>query len=246
MKYILYLIIFITFIPYFVFAYPYEKEEAEINKQIKEGYKAKAVIEKLNKYKSSDKNEFTCGDRVPLWYEFFGKDDKYMIMQCAFAVLEFDSETGEPVRYEGKLSYYTYGLFVNIWEKNNTGILEPLKLHINFPFAYSDSPNSIDGHYLSFVKNKNYFTLESESQPLDYVLYYTFVEIGDNLYLHKISQEYYEDSDLSNPEVQVFYKYQKGKNRINVKSLSDELIKELTKGINGGNDTDIIEDIVIR
>ena len=63
MKHLLYLIIFITFIPYFVFASTYEKEEAEINKQIKEDYKG--VIEKLNKYKSSDKNAFTCGDRVP-------------------------------------------------------------------------------------------------------------------------------------------------------------------------------------
>lgn len=44
MKHLLYLIIFITFIPYLVFASTYEKEEAEINKQIKEYYKE--VIEK--------------------------------------------------------------------------------------------------------------------------------------------------------------------------------------------------------
>lgn len=244
MKYLLYLIIFITFIPYFVFASSYEKEEAEINKQIKEDYKG--VIEKLNKYKSSDKNAFTCGDRVPFWHEFFGKDNKYMIMQCAYAVLQFDSETEEPARYKGKLSYYTYGLFVNIWKKNNAGIFEPLKLYINFPYAYSYSPYGISGHSLNFVKNKNYFTLESESQPLDYELYYTFVEIGDDLYLHKISQEYYGDDDLSNPEVQVFYQYKKGENRINVKSLSDKLIKDLTVGINGGHNTDTIEEITIR
>lgn len=102
------------------------------------------------------------------------------------------------------------------------------------------------GHGLNFVKNKNYFTLESESQPLDYELYYTFVEIGDDLYLYKISQEYYGDDDLSNPEVQVFYQYKKGENRINVKSLSDKLIKELTVGINGGHNTDTIEEITIR
>ena len=75
---------------------------------------------------------------------------------------------------------------MNFLEKmNNAGIFEPLKLYINFPYAYSYSPYGISGHSLNFVKNKNYFTLESESQPLDYELYYTFVEIGDDLYLHK-------------------------------------------------------------
>ena len=44
----------------------------------------------------------------------------------------------------------------------------------------------------------------------------------------------------------MIYIYIKGENRINVKSLSDELIKELTEGINGGHNTDTIEEITIR
>lgn len=67
---------------------------------------------------------------------------------------------------------------------------------------------------------------------MSYKLYYTFKEVNDNIYLDRISQETYEPNEDEPSSVDVFYKYKKGEKRIDIKSLSDELIQELTEGIN--------------
>ena len=69
---------------------------------------------------------------------------------------------------------------------------------------------------------------------MSYKLYYTFKEVNDNIYLDRISQETYEPNEDEPSSVDVFYKYKKGEKRIDIKSLSDELIQELTEGINDG------------
>lgn len=67
---------------------------------------------------------------------------------------------------------------------------------------------------------------------MSYKLYYTFKEVNDNIYLDRISQETYEPNEDEPSSVDVFYKYKKGEKRIDIKSLSYELIQELTEGIN--------------
>ena len=67
---------------------------------------------------------------------------------------------------------------------------------------------------------------------MSYKLYYTFKEVNDNIYLDRISQETYEPNEDEPSSVDVFYKYKKGEKRIDIQSLSYELIQELTEGIN--------------
>lgn len=247
MKYVLSLLAFIVFFPTLLFAEDdfmeklnkattaeeeeklFEEANKECAKELRNVSYVKEILDDLKKYKSVDEKAFLCDEGFPGWYELFGENDKYIIMRCDIYLMKPSYEAGvyEPVSYDCGSSYGGF----RIWKKNSKGLYELLG-ELNLPGAYNKY-DTFDS-YFTFVKNKNYFTLESEGSPMSYKLYYTFKEVNDNIYLDRISQETYEPNEDEPSSVDVFYKYKKGEKRIDIKSLSDELIQELTEGINDG------------